>query len=656
IQFEKLGFMFLPTVEVDLSKRGGFRMKILVVEDDNLNALLLEKVLKGYKYQIEIANDGQSGLELAKMFDYDLLLLDVMLPKMDGINLCRQLRLEGYQVPILMMTAIDSTNLRVMGIEVGADDFLVKPIEISELVARIRALQRRGRVMTSIVLSWENLQLDTNIREITYNGKTLHLTPKEYGLLELLLRNPRKIFSRSALLDSVWSLSEYPGEEAVTTQIKGLRQKLKAVGMTKDLIETVYGLGYRLRENEKGTSEQESHKHSRHKSISNTQLLEKRKVEAEVRVMLKKIWEEFRESHLGERLELFEQVLAHFSTGNRNNQLLEQAQTQAHRLAGTLGCYGLHQGSEIAKEIEVSLRALSIEKQPPVPQLEQLQRLITSLKKILHQQPSTPATSSTFKLPSAQVLIIDDDFVLAERIKAEAATWNLQVEIATDLTTASSVITQRPPDVILLDLTFSYSEDNGLALLTQIAQQKSEIPVIIFTASNQFRYRVEAARLGAYTFLQKSVSIHEVLFAVRTALYQHTTPKAKVMAVDDDPIVLNHVKTLLLPWEFNVTTLQHPQQFWKVLEATAPNLLILDIEMPDFNGIELCQVVRKDSRWSHLPVLFLSVHSDAKIMHQVYAAGADDYVPKSLMAEELVTRVLNRLERTRRPKLAISQG
>jgi DNA-binding response OmpR family regulator len=635
--------------------RGEFRMKILVVEGDDLNALLLEKTLKAYKFQIETANDGQFGLELAKMFEYDLLLLDVMLPKINGISLCRQLRLQGYQVPILMLSAVDSTNLRVTAMEVGADDFLIKPVEISELVARIRALLRRGRIVMPTVLSWENLQLDINIREVTYNNKSLHLTPKEYGLLELFLRNPRKTFSRSALLDSVWSPSEYPGEEAVTTQIKGLRQKLKAVGMTENLIETVYGLGYRLREDKKGISEQGSHNHSRHKSILHTELFEKQKDEAEVRVLIKRIWEKFRETRLGEQLKLFELVLTNLSTGNRNNQVLEQAQIEAHRLAGTLGCYGLHRGSEIAREIEIFLQALSTEKQAPALQLKKLEKLITSLKKILYQQPSAPATLSTLKLPSARVLIIDDDTLLAEQIKVEAATWSLQVEIATDLATARSVLTQRPPDVILLDLTFSNSQENGLTILAEIHQKKSEIPVIVFTACEKFHYRVEAARLGAYTFLQKSISIDEVLFVVRTALYQHVPPKAKVMVVDDDPIMLNHMKTLLLPWGFNVTTLQDPQQFWKVLEATTPDLLILDIEMPNFNGIELCQVVRKDSRWSHLPVIFLSVHFDTKIVHQVYAVGADDYVRKPFVAKELITRILNRLERTRRQKVAISQ-
>ncbi|WP_017316538.1 response regulator [Mastigocladopsis repens] len=631
-------------------------MKILLVEDDEFNALLLVKALKTYNYQIETANNGQTGLELAKMFDYDLLLLDVMLPKMDGISLCRQLRLEGYQIPILMLTANDTTSLRVTGIDAGADDYIIKPIDMSELVARMRALLRRGKVIIPTVLTWENLHLDTHTREVNYNGESLHLTPKEYGLLELFLRNPRQIFSRSALLDSVWLSSESPGEEAVTTQIKGLRQKLKAVGMTEDLIETVYGLGYRLREDKKETHKQESHKQNkqRRKTISHAQLSQKRKAEAEVMVLVKRIWEEFKESRLGEQLELFERVLAHLSTGNPNNQLLEQAQTEAHRLAGTLGCYGLHEGSKLAREIEVLLQTLISWKQCPAWQLERLENLITLLKKILQQQPSQIATPPTSKFPPARVLIIDDDTVLTERIKLEAAPCGLQVEVATDLTSAKSILALSPPDVILLDLSFSNSQENGFTFLGEIAEE-TKIPVIVFTASNRFRYRVEAARLGAYIFLHKATPIDEVLSVVRMAVYQYTATEARVMVVDDDPIVLNHVKSLLLPWGFQVTTLQHPQQFWKVLEATTPELLILDIEMPDFNGIELCQVVRTDSRWSHLPVLFLSVHSHANIVHQVYAVGADDYVSKPVVEQELITRVLNRLERTQmRQKLAVS--
>ncbi|WP_414583959.1 response regulator [Scytonema sp. PCC 10023] len=621
-------------------------MKILLVEDDEFNALLLEKALKAYNYQIETAKDGQTGLELAKMFEYDLLLLDVMLPKMDGINLCRQLRLEGYHMPILMLTANNTTSLRVTGMEAGADDYITKPIDLSELVARMKALLRRAKVILPTILSWENLSLDTNTRVVTYNGESLHLTPKEHSLLELFLRNPGRIFTRSALLDSVWLSSESSGEEAVTTQIKGLRQKLKAVGMTQDLIETLYGLGYRLRKHEKDTIRQDSNKHNRRRSLSSSELSQKRKAEAEVIVLVKKMWEEFKGSRLQEQLQLFEQVLAHLSTGNPDSYLMQQAQTEAHRLAGTLGCYGFHEGSKLARQIEVVLQSLTSWQQYPVWQLERLEKLITSLQNIL-QQSSQAATLATSKLPLPRLLIIDNDTILTERIKLDAAAWGLQVEIATDLTTAKSVLASYSPNVILLDLTFSNSQENGLNFLSEITQNHPKIPVIIFTATHQFRCRVEAARLGAHTFFHKTTPVDEVLSVVRKSLNQSVaTDEAKIMVVDDDPVVLNHVKSLLLPLGFQVTTLQQPQHFWKELETFSPELLILDIEMPNFNGIELCQVVRTDSRWNHLPVLFLSVHSDAKIVRQVYAVGADDYLRKPIVEQELITRVLNRLERT----------
>ncbi|MFL9453862.1 MULTISPECIES: winged helix-turn-helix domain-containing protein [Nostocales] len=122
---------------------------------------------------------------------------------------------------------------------------------MEELIARVQMLLRRAKSALPVVLTWEKLQFDTSTREVSYKGKRLHLTPKEYGLLELFLHKPRKIFSRSDLLNSVWLSFESPGEEAVTTQIRGLRQKLKAAGMAVDLIETVYGVGYRLKEEDK---------------------------------------------------------------------------------------------------------------------------------------------------------------------------------------------------------------------------------------------------------------------------------------------------------------------------------------------------------------------------------------------------------------------
>jgi len=219
--------------------------------------------------------------------------------------------------------------------------------------------------------------------------------------------------------------------------------------------------------------------------------------------------------------------------------------------------------------------------------------------------------------------------------------------VATDLTAARRAISHQPPDVILLDLSFPQTAENGLTLLAELHQRTPKIPVLVLTGRNQLSDRVEVARLGGHAFLQKPIAPEQILKAVTQELDRTQEAEAKVLVVDDDAQVLAALSALLKPWGLHVTTLAQPQQFWQVLEATAPELLILDIEMPGFSGIELCQVVRNDPRWSELPVLFLSAHRDAEIVHQVFAVGADDYVQKPIVGPELIARILNRLERTR---------
>lgn len=223
-------------------------MKILIVEDDERIAEALSEALVDQKYTVETAVDGEAGWDLVEAFPYDLILLDVMLPKLDGIQFCQQLRDHSYRMPVLMLTARDTSTDKVMGLDAGADDYVVKPFNLEELSARIRALLRRGSTSTPPVLKCGLLELDPSSCEVTYRDRYLNLTPKEYSLLELFLRNRRRVFSRSAILESLWSFEEPPEEDTVKAHIKGLRQKLKAVGAPATLIETIYGLGYRLKQ------------------------------------------------------------------------------------------------------------------------------------------------------------------------------------------------------------------------------------------------------------------------------------------------------------------------------------------------------------------------------------------------------------------------
>ena len=223
-------------------------MKILLIEDDDRIAEPLAEALTDRHYIVEIAADGLTGWDLAKAFTYDLLLLDIMLPVLDGISLCQQLRSSGNLVPILLLTARDSNTDKIIGLDAGADDYVVKPFDLLELMARIRALLRRGTVNLPPVLEWGQLCLNPIDREVTYGRQILNLTPKEYAILEFLLRNHQRVFSRSAILERVWDSFDPPEEDAVKVHIKGIRQKLRAVGAAPDLIETVHGVGYRLKQ------------------------------------------------------------------------------------------------------------------------------------------------------------------------------------------------------------------------------------------------------------------------------------------------------------------------------------------------------------------------------------------------------------------------
>ena len=221
-------------------------MKILIVEDDSRIAKPLAEDLKHQHHVVDIASNGIEGWEYASAANYDLILLDLMLPQLDGITLCKRIRAYKFKALILMLTARDTTTDKIIGLDAGADDYLVKPFDLEELAARIRALSRRTPEIRQPILNHSALQLDPSSCNVTYRGKPLSLTPKEYMILECFLKNPTQVLTRSAILNKLWELDKLSGEETIKTHITNLRRKLKAAGGTENFIETVYGIGYRL--------------------------------------------------------------------------------------------------------------------------------------------------------------------------------------------------------------------------------------------------------------------------------------------------------------------------------------------------------------------------------------------------------------------------
>lgn len=244
---------------------------------------------------------------------------------------------------------------------------------------------------------------------------------------------------------------------------------------------------------------------------------------------------------------------------------------------------------------------------------------------------------------SSTVLLIDDDTDLIERMQAEAPNW-IHLETATDLITARQRLQYLRPDAIVLDLTFSNTTESGLTLLAQL-QRHPSIPALVLTVQGDLAKRVEASHLGASAFLQKPALPSEVFQLITQLLNRLDDITAKLLIVDDDPALLTLLQAKLQPWGFQVITLADPSCFWQRLEGTTPDLLLLDVSMPGFSGIELCQVVRTDPRWSQLPVLFLSAHADADTLHRALAVGADDYVLKPVVEADLIQRILRQLGR-----------
>lgn len=219
-------------------------MRVLVIEDEPKLNKGLREGLQTRGYAVDSAFDGEEGERLARYNDYDLIILDIMMPKRDGLTVCKNLRQLGKTVPILMLTAKDSTEDKIIGLDTGADDYLVKPFSFEELTARIRSLMRRPYLSNKDILQLSDLYLDTRSQEITIKGKRLDVTLREYALMEYLLRNIGTVLTRDDLLEHVWDRNHDTLSNVVDVHLKNLRKKLPTSYAKR--IETIWGKGYRL--------------------------------------------------------------------------------------------------------------------------------------------------------------------------------------------------------------------------------------------------------------------------------------------------------------------------------------------------------------------------------------------------------------------------
>ena len=622
-------------------------MRLLLVDDDEVLVDAIANHLIAQRYAVDIATDGEEAWEYIALFNYDFVVLDVMLPKIDGISLCKKLRDRDYSMPILMLTARDRSTDIVEGFNAGADDYLVKPFNFDELTVRIHALLRREAQALTSVLKWGNLSLDLNSLEVIYDGKPLNLTVKEYALLELFLHNHNRVFSLDGIIESLWTFEEPPTEGAVRTHIKTLRQKLKKAGAAKDLIETVYGIGYRLKPLPNSAEEQtETEFNSAARSPDPSEIAA--------------VWLQHKEA-MSDRLAVLEKIAITLKENNcdqhtaalRDRQLKQEAILAAHKLAGSLGSLGFSDGSKLAREIE---DFLALETFPQAEQIEPFNRLVNNLRdKFDCYEPGSSSVLETSPL----LLIVDNDRDFTGQLANQAAANNFQTAIATTASEAREIIQRDRPAIVLLRIfqirtkTDRDSPIDSLDLLAQLHQQMPLLSIVVivsetalFNTDKNFTERLKIMRGKKHTLLVQPVTPTQAMDAV-TELLRRCGAEVKITIVDDDSLFLEVMRTSLKPWGFEITTLNDPHQFWQVLQAASPDLLILDVEMPDVNGIELCRMLRSDRHWRHLPVLFLTVHQDLQTQEQAFYIGADDYISKPVTGTQLATRILNRLSRIR---------
>jgi DNA-binding response OmpR family regulator/HPt (histidine-containing phosphotransfer) domain-containing protein len=519
-------------------------MKILVVEDDQLMVQALNALLSDQTYTVEVASDGASAWQLLQAYAYDLVMLDLTLPQIDGLTLCRRIRDAGEQMPILMLTGREEHHDRALGLDAGADDYVTKPFDPEELLARVRALLRRSSETKQTLLSWGELHLDPAACQVTWGERSIAFTPKEYALMELFLRHPKRVFSCGSILDHLWNYEETPGEEAVRTHIKGLRQKLKTAKVTPDPIETVYGIGYRLRvrpqEAPAASIAETPAAETPIAELPTAETLSQPDGERQKMLQdkIKQVWQNYHHQVQGQ-LDLLEKFLTSVETLGKDFSvdLRQQSIRDAHSLAGSLGTFGLPMGSTIAKKIETLLR----QDNDLSAQIPDFRRHLTALQK--------------------EVLVAVNPFAAEETPIARPQTI--------------------PPQTIV-------------------------------------QFNRSGSRLSACS---------------------------KVLVVDDDPSILAFVEQHLQPWGIEVYCLADTTAFWQVLETFEPDLLILDLLMPNISGLHIAQELRNNERWDELPIVILTAHRDAETINQVFSIGADDFVSKPIVGPELVTRIINRLER-----------
>lgn len=627
-------------------------MKLLIIEDDQQLAEILKNNLKN-RYVIDVANDRPHGLQLLTHNSYDLILLDSGAGATDGLTLCQELRQAGNQVLIMLMSSQNTLTDRVMGLDAGADDYVVKPVALGELEARIRALLRRRTVSEMPILTWGKLRIETLSCNVFYDGIPLGLTTKEYSIVELLLRQKERIFSQRALLDALWPSDNNPrGEETVRTHMKRLRQKLRPVGAA-DLIETIYGLGYRLNPALKLATEGGSSSSSDSSDSVAAVAKQDRSQNRSQDSTITQFWEK-QSGRFLQRIATLDHLSQALQRNLSDQELRSQVQRDCIQLVAAIGgvCFSeaLPNVKAFGQWLQTSPLTTPTEIQNLRQQIALLGQLLEGIRQGGNDRSSRleSRTGAILDNPTEQrILMVDPDREYVTDLMAAGHRWGLQIVRTTSSSAARESIARVCPDILLVDCS-SGTLDN-ISLLQIFRARCPSVPIYIL-ADGDAVDRVAIEELGGQGFYRKSIPKNVLLQRIQESLSTRPSQKfimgAKILVVDDDRVMLAFLKGILEPWGFQVILCDDPRECLSLIKQDRPDLLILDLEMPEVHGSVLCEQLRSHPATALLPILILTAHKDLENIQKVYSVGADDFVSKPVITPELMTRIFNRLERS----------
>lgn len=505
-------------------------MRLLIADDDDIQAQSLKQFLEGRGYTVAIAPQGKISPNVLDGSSYDLALIALKNPQVDlgGIHHCQDLHKRGIYLPVLVLATHFSSEDKDNVFKAGASECLATPIDEQSLCTWIQTLSNRpSQILGLSVLHWGALSLDYRQQQVFFKGDLIGLSPCEYRFVELFLRHRGQVLKTSAIVEHLWD-AQRPSVGTVRTHIKRLRRKLKKVGVP-EMIETVYGVGYRLKR---------------------------------------------------------------------------------------------------------------------APEVERTVKTSQSSAAALPEQPVSPRPiPDDSPLKSPLLLIVDADRGLRSHWLDEARKRTLKPIIVHDFQTAQYELAQQIPDLILLDLESPrHSIAAGETFLESLQRHHHNIPTVIYSRHDQLSTRAATISL-CQAFLSKTTSMSEVFDVVCELLHANHFPQAKVMIVDNEQFVLRRLAQMLQPWGCNIHLLQDPRQFWDALAQFKPDLLLLDMQMPYYDGRQLCRIVRQDPHWRNLPIIFLSRCDRPDLIYQIYDSGADDYLAKPVDELQLRSRLLSHLQR-----------